>query len=65
MNGLQPTAEEKITRRYPPIYNPVHHEAKPLVVTDLHRNVLVWYLPHILTAGRQVSSAGTGDYRKS
>ena len=58
MNGLQPTAEAKITERYPPIYRPTHHATEPFVVTDRHRNALVWSLPNILTAGRQVSFAG-------
>ena len=62
MNGLKPSAEAKITLRYPAIYNPPHHETKPLVVTDLHRNILVWYLPDILTAARQVSAAGARHY---
>jgi hypothetical protein len=62
MNGLQLTAEAKITERYPPIYNPPHHVTEPFVVTDLHRNALVWAMPNMLTAGRQVSPAG-GAYR--
>ena len=62
MNGLQPTTEAKITERYPPIYNPPHHAMEPFVVTDLHRNALVWSLPNVLTAGRQVSTAAGGHH---
>ena len=58
MSGLQPTAEAKVTERYPPIYDPPHHATEPFVVTDRHRNVLIWSLPNILTAGRQVSTGG-------
>jgi len=63
MNGLQPMAEAKIALQYPPIYKPAHHEMKPLVVTDMHCNVLVWYLLHILMAARQVSAARARYHR--
>ena len=55
MNGLQPVAEQKISQRLPPIYDPPVHETKPFVVTDKHRNGLVWYLPQLISAQRQVS----------
>lgn len=58
MTGLAPMAEAKIMETYPPIYNPPHHVTEPFIVTDMHRNALVWSLPNILTAGRQVSPAG-------
>lgn len=65
MSGLREGVEEQIMERYPPIYSPARHERKPLVVTDLHRNILVWYLPVILTAARQVSSAGVHNHSSS
>lgn len=60
MNGLQPAAEEKISRRFPPIYEPPVHATKPFVVTDKHGNGLVWYLPHLIAAERQVSHTADG-----
>lgn len=60
MTGLQSAAEQKLCQRFRPIYDPPVHAAKPFVITDKHRNGLVWYLPNLISPKRQVSHIAGG-----
>lgn len=54
-NGLGDTEAEKVlTKRFPPIHDPPKLEITPGISTDRAGNILVWYLPGILTSDRSV-----------
>ena len=59
--GQNHKAEDQILKRYPPIYLSVVHKTAPFVVTDMHKNALVWYLPDILSETRQVCDHGRSE----
>jgi len=58
MMGQNQRIEDQILKKYPPIYISIVHKTAPFVVTDMHKNGLVWYLPDILSGTRQVSDSG-------
>jgi len=58
LTGQNHKAEDKILKRYPPIYSLIVHKTLPFVVMDMHQNGLVWYLPDIISGTCQVCDHG-------
>ena len=53
--GQNPAAEATIMENYPPIYSPpARRPAEATAVVDRNGVILFWYLPSVLTIGRQV-----------
>lgn len=58
LTGQNQKTEDQISAKYPPIYLSIEHKTAPFVVTDMHKNGLVWYLPDILSGTRQACNPG-------
>jgi hypothetical protein len=54
-DGFNTEKELLLLQKYQPIFDPVRLLAVPATCADLHRNILLWYLPGILTLERQAS----------
>lgn len=53
--GQNEQVEEEMQRLFRPIHDETRLEVQPMVVTDSEGNIMLWYLPGILTAARKVS----------
>ena len=58
LTGQNQKTEDQISAKYPPIYLSIERQTAPFVVTDMHKNGLVWYLPDILSRARQACNPG-------
>jgi len=54
-DGFNTEKELLLLDKYKPIFDPVRLLAVPATCADVHRNILLWYLPGILTWERQAS----------
>lgn len=56
--GWNETAEKVLIRRFPPIHDPPKLVINPGITTDRGGNILLWFLPGILTPERSVRRRG-------
>jgi hypothetical protein len=54
-DGFNKDKELSLLKHYEPLFNPIRLLAEPAICTDMHMNILLWYLPRILTRERQAS----------
>jgi hypothetical protein len=57
--------EEALLRIFRPVENAPCLEVMPCTITDRHRRLLLWYLPHILRPERQVGAPVPNAVRNS
>lgn len=50
-SGQNEKAEAALMAEFPPIDNSLGREDQPLVITDVEGNLLVWYLPGLISGG--------------
>lgn len=54
-SGLNITVEDKLRKKFHPIYSPTAFQRDPCVITDQSGNVLLWYLPRAMSLSTSVS----------
>lgn len=55
-SGQNQRVEEKLARKLPPIHFPRRKLDRPAIVKDPNGNILLWYLPGLVSPRRQVIS---------
>jgi hypothetical protein len=60
-DGMNKDVEAKTMKQYPPLFEEHRFLTEPKIITDMHGNVLVWYLPGIFTNSRQVRDRSTHE----
>ena len=43
-------------KRFPPITDQLEVYDQPMIVTDRHGQIILWYIPEVLSISRQVST---------
>src|SRR5882762_1931600 len=54
LRSKQSAPTDEFCKKYPPISTPATTYQRPLVVQDVHGQILLWYLPNVLSKSRQV-----------
>jgi hypothetical protein len=54
-DGMNKEMEAGLSKNYRPLFQHNRFLSEPMIIVDVHGNILVWYLPGILTTGRQAS----------
>lgn len=58
-DGMNAEVEERLRKDYPPLFENKTFLNQPTMIRDSHGKILVWYLPGMFSAGRQVSDSYT------